>query len=184
MEKKVEELTFFGVYKNNYTKLNTKNSDLILELKNGNISLNVNGYDVIYQTEDKEEDSNNKNINIVGNNSNIYVNDKYKFLADNFEVRVRDNEKFVHLQHKNRYNTKISKDNKVDIFTNEISDEYVNAIFDKNIFKGGKILFLANGNLDNLNGKVIIENSNIEDLAIINNLLIFIHTSCSCKIHF
>lgn len=176
--KKVEELTLFGVYKNNYTKLNTKNSDLILELKNGNISLNVNGYDVIYQTEDKEEDSNNKNINIVGNNSNIYVNDKYKFLADNFEVRVRDNEKFVHLQHKKTDITlKISKDNKLDIFTNEISDEYVNAIFDKNIFKGGKILFLANGNLDNLNGKVIIENSNIEDLAIINNLLIFIHTS-------
>ena len=31
--------------------------------------------------------------------------------------------------------------------------------------------------MSNLDGKIIIENSNIEDLAVLNNLLIFIHTS-------
>ncbi len=176
--KKIDELTLLGVNKNNYTKLYTKNNDLILEQKNGNLSLNVNGYDVVYKTEDKEDNNSYKNINIIGNNSNIYINDKYKFLADNFEVRVRDEEKYVHLQYKKTDITlKISKDKKIDIFTNEINDEFVNAIFDKNIFKGGKIVFLASGNIDNLNGKLIIENSNIEDLAILNNLLIFIHTS-------
>ena len=35
----------------------------------------------------------------------------------------------------------------------------------------------ANGNINNLNGKLIIEDSNIKDLAILNNLLLFIHTS-------
>jgi hypothetical protein len=58
-----------------------------------------------------------------------------------------------------------------------MSDEFVNAIFNKQIFQGGNLMFIANGYLNNLNGKLIIENSNIEDLAILNNLLIFIHTS-------
>jgi hypothetical protein len=176
--KKINELTLLGIYKNNYTKLNTKNNDLILELKNENLSLNINGYDILYSSEDKEEDNSYKNINIIGNSSNIIVNDKYKFLSDTFEIRVRENEKFIHLKHKKSDITfKESKDKKIDIFTSDISDEFVNAIFDKNIFKGGNILFLANGDINNLNGKIIIENSNIEDLAILNNLLIFIHTS-------
>ncbi|RXI32121.1 DUF3971 domain-containing protein [Arcobacter defluvii] len=176
--KKINELTLLGIYKNNYTKLNTKNNDLILELKNENLSLNINGYDILYSSEDKEENDSYKNINIIGNSSNIIVNDKYKFLSDTFEIRVRENEKFIHLKHKKSDITfKESKDKKIDIFTSDISDEFVNTIFDKNIFKGGNILFLANGDINNLNGKIIIENSNIEDLAILNNLLIFIHTS-------
>ena len=70
-----------------------------------------------------------------------------------------------------------SKDEKIDIFSNEINDEFVNAIFDKKIFEGGNILLLANGDINNLEGKMIIKDSNIDDLAILNNLLIFIHTS-------
>ncbi|WP_206731596.1 AsmA-like C-terminal domain-containing protein, partial [Arcobacter aquimarinus] len=119
-----------------------------------------------------------KNLNIIGKNSNIIIDEKYKLLANNYEIRVREDEKYINLKYKdNEFTLKQSKDKKIDIYTNELSDEFVNAIFNKSIFKDGKLIFLANGSLDKLNGKIIIKNSNIEDLAILNNLLVFIHTS-------
>ena len=177
-EKKIEELSIVGIYKNDNTKISTKNKDLILELRNDTIYLEIDGYDVLYSVNDDKEENNYKNINILGKNSNILINEKYKLLANNYEVRVREDEKYVNLKYKdNELTLKQSKEKKIDIYTSELSDEFINTIFNKSVFKGGKLLFLANGDIDKLNGKIIIENSNIEDLAILNNLLIFIHTS-------
>lgn len=174
--KKVEELSLSGTYKDNYTKIKSLNNDLSIELKNDSIVLNVENYDVLYNTNSSEKEY--KNLDITGKNSNIIINDKYKFLSDNFQLRVREDSKYINLKYKDTDITiKESKEKKLDIFSNNISDEFINTIFNKKIFNGGKILFLANGEINNLNGKVIIENSNIEDLAILNNLLLFIHTS-------
>lgn len=180
--KLVKELDLTGVYTKDLTTISTKNKDLIVKLKNNSTSLNIDGYDVFYTSTDAKEILEDKkdirNLNIQGKNSNIIINDKYKFLADNYEINMTKDSKYINLKHKNTDITiKESKDKKIDIFSNEISDEFVNAIFNKNVFKDGKILFLANGDINNLNGKIIIENSNIDDLSIINNLLIFIHTS-------
>lgn len=175
--KKIKELALVGTQKDNNTKISTKNKDLILELKNETLFLQLDGYDVFYDKKINEENS-YKNLNIIGKNSNIIIDEKYKLLANNYEIRVREDEKYINLKYKdNEFTLKQSKDKKIDIYTNELSDEFVNAIFNKSIFKDGKLIFLANGSLDKLNGKIIIKNSNIEDLAILNNLLVFIHTS-------
>ena len=178
--KEIKELSLVGIQKDNNTKISTKNKDLILELKNETLFLQLDGYDVFYKNKINEKSGvdSYKNVNIIGKNSNIIIDEKYKLLANNYEIRVREDEKYINLKYKdNEFTLKQSKDKKIDIYTSELSDEFVNAIFDKNIFKDGKLIFLANGSLDKLNGKIIIENSNIEDLAILNNLLVFIHTS-------
>jgi hypothetical protein len=180
--KPIKELALNGVYTKDLTTLNTKNDDLKLELKNHAIFLELDGYDVYHTISDTKEENidkkESKNLNIKAKNSNIFINEKYKFMTDNFEIRLTDNSKYINLKHKKTDITiKESKDKKIDIYSTDISDEFVNAIFNKNVFKGGSILFLANGDINNLNGKIIIENSNIDDLAILNNLLIFIHTS-------
>lgn len=175
--KNIEEISLFGIYKDDYTKLTTKNQDLILELGKDFLFLNIDGYDVSYLTKDKSK-NNYKNIDIIGKNSNILIDNKYKILADNYELRITESDKFVYLKHKNtQISFKENKDKKVDIFADELSEEFINSAFAKNIVDGGNILFFASGTLSNLDGKIIIENSNIEDLAVLNNLLIFIHTS-------
>ena len=173
---KIEKLSLIGKIKNNITSIKTKNEDFILELKKDFISLYFDAYD-LYYTKSNGSDK-YKNIDIKAKNSNIILNEKYKFLSDDFELRVREDSKFINLNYKQtNFSFKESKDKKIDIFSNNMSDEFVNAIFNKQIFQGGNLMFIANGYLNNLNGKLIIENSNIEDLAILNNLLIFIHTS-------
>lgn len=175
--KNIEEISLFGIYKDDYTKLTTKNQDLILELGKDFLFLNIDGYDVSYLTKDKSN-NNYKNIDIIGKNSNILIDNKYKILADNYELRITESDKFVYLKHKNtQISFKENKDKKVDIFADELNEEFINSAFAKNIVDGGNILFFASGTLSNLDGKIIIENSNIEDLAVLNNLLIFIHTS-------
>jgi hypothetical protein len=182
--KKVEELSLEGRYSKNLTTLYTKNKDLILELKKDLTTLKIDGYDVLHSTESSEDENKDKkedtrNIDIVGKNSNILINEKYKFLANNYEISVRtDKSKYVHIQYKKTDITfKQSADEKIDLFSTDINDEFINAIFDKKVFQGGNLLLLANGDINNLNGKLMIKNSNIADLAILSNLLIFIQTS-------
>uniref|UniRef100_UPI0040487D4C YhdP family protein n=1 Tax=Aliarcobacter sp. TaxID=2321116 RepID=UPI0040487D4C len=176
-DKKIEELHIFGKYNNDYTKINTKNNDLILELKKDELKLNLTSYDLYYNINESYKNS-YKKIDILGKYSNIFLNNTYKFLADDYEIRIRDNSKFIKLSYKDTDITiKESEDKKLDIFSNAINDEFVNTIFDKKIFEGGKLMLLANGDINNLNGKLIIENSNIKELAILNNLLLFIQTS-------
>ena len=178
---KIENLSLVGNIKNDLTSINTKNEDLILKLEKDYISLYVDGYDLHYSSSEigknEETQSKYKNIDMKGKNSNIILNEKYKFLTDDFEVRVRADSKYINLNHKQTNITFKEKDKKIDIFSNNISDEFVNTVFNKQIFEGGNLMLHANGNINNLNGKLIIEDSNIKDLAILNNLLLFIHTS-------
>ena len=69
------------------------------------------------------------------------------------------------------------KSGKVSLSANYINDKFLNTIFNKNIIKGGKLMLLANGDESSLKGKVLFDNNKIEELAIVNNLLLFIHTS-------
>ena len=175
--KNIEELELVGSYNKDITKINTKNNDLFLELKNDFVYLDIDGYDIYYSSKN-DFDEKFRNIDLIAENSNIIVDDKYKILADNYGLRLRKDSKFIYLKHKEtQVSFKEYGDKRVDIFADELSEEFINSIFAKNIVNGGNILFFANGSLDNLNGKIIIENSNVEDLAILNNLLMFIHTS-------
>jgi len=175
----IKELTLLGTYKKDFLTLNTANKDLILELKKDAVSLMIDGYDVYYTTSNIDNNKKDyKNIDIIGKNSNILINDKYKILANIYEIRIREDSKYVHLEHKKTNIVfKESEDKKIDFFSNDVDEEFVNTMFNKNILEGGNLMFLANGDINDLNGKLIIENSNISDLAILNNLLIFIHTS-------
>jgi hypothetical protein len=177
--KSIEELDVLGTYNKDITLLNTKNDDLMLELKKDSLSLKIDGYNIYYSSSDDKINKNDfKNISIIGKNSNIFVNEIHKVLADNYEIRIREDSKYVHLEHKKTNITlKESKDRKIDFYSNDIDEEFINALFNKKILDGGNIMLLANGYMNDLNGKLIIENSNINDLAILNNLLIFIHTS-------
>lgn len=177
---KIEKLTLIGSIKDDITSIKTKNQDLVLELKNDSVSLYVDGYNLHYTSADSEkiEKIKYKKVDIKGKNSIILYNETNKLLANDFVVRIREDSKFVSLDYKETSITfKESKDKKIDIFSNNVSDEFVNAILGKHIFNGGNLMFYASGYKNNLNGKFIIENSNVEGLTILNNLLLFIQTS-------
>lgn len=177
--KKLEVLSVNGSFKKDLLKITTKDKKIKLKYDaKKRLDIDLFGYDLAYNTNANNDNEDIKELDLKAQNSNIIVNDKYKFLANNYEIRVREDSKFFHLAHKKTDITfKEDKNKKVDLLASDVSDEFVNSIFDKQILKGGKLLLLSNGTLDKLDGKVIITDVKIEDLAILNNLLIFIHSS-------
>ncbi|MBU3013584.1 AsmA-like C-terminal domain-containing protein [Poseidonibacter lekithochrous] len=176
--KKVSSLSIKGDYTKNSVNIESLDKKIILKYsQNNKADIKIDDYDVLVNT-NKEEESKIKDLNIEGKNSNIIINEKFKFLADSFSLRLRDENKYFHLNHKKTdFTFKESKDKEIDIYANDISDEFINTIFNKEILKGNNILFLAKGTSESIKGKMIFKNVKVEDLAILNNLLLFINTS-------
>ena len=177
--KLVDSLSINGNYSSNITNIETIDEKIKLKyIGNSKLDLKINGYDILVNTSTSEDENNISDLNIEGINSNLIVNKKFKFLADNFSLSLRDKTKFFHLNHKKTdFTYKEGNDKKIDIFANNISDEFINTVFDKEILKGNNIQLLAQGNPSSIKGKMILKNVKIEDLAILNNLLLFINTS-------
>ena len=177
---KIEKLSLVGTLKNHITSIETKNKDLILQLTEDSVFLYAEDYALHYSSIDskKIENIKYKKIDIKGKNLIIFYDEVNKLLADEFVLRIRNDSKFISLDYKQTSVTfRESKDKKIDIFSNNVSDEFINALIGKHIFDGGNLMFYANGYMNNLNGKLIIENSNVEGVTILNNLLLFIQTS-------
>ena len=177
---KIEKLSLVGTLKNHITSIETKNKDLILQLTEDSVFLYAEDYALHYSSTDskKIENIKYKKIDIKGKNLIIFYDEVNKLLADEFVLRIRNDSKFVSLDYKQTSVTfRESKDKKIDIFSNNVSDEFINALIGKHIFDGGNLMFYASGYMNDLNGKLIIENSNVEGVTILNNLLLFIQTS-------
>ena len=177
---KIEKLSLVGTLKNHITSIETKNKDLILQLTEDSVFLYAEDYALHYSSIDskKIENIKYKKIDIKGKNLIIFYDEVNKLLADEFVLRIRNDSKFISLDYKQTSVTfRESKDKKIDIFSNNVSDEFINALIGKHIFDGGNLMFYASGYMNDLNGKLIIENSNVEGVTILNNLLLFIQTS-------
>ncbi|MBY0540814.1 MAG: AsmA-like C-terminal domain-containing protein, partial [Campylobacterales bacterium] len=177
---KIDKLSLVGTFKNDITSIETKNKDLVLQLEKDSISLYADGYELHYSSADskKIENIKYKKIDLKGKNLVIFYDEANKLLADDFVLRIREDSKFISLDYKQTSITfKESKDKKIDIFSNNVSDEFINALIGKHIFGGGNLMFYASGYMNDLNGKFIIKNSNVQGVTILNNLLLFIQTS-------
>jgi len=181
--KDVKKLSIIGKVNDDSTSIRTKDNKLNLDfIGKDTLNIIVDSYD-IYIEEDKEDKKNKKeenpfeNFSVKAKKSNIIYN-KYKFLADSFTVKFKGETKSFHLVYgKTDLIYRKNKKGKVSLSANNINDKFLNTIFNKNIIKGGKLMLLASGDDSSLKGKILFDNNKIEELAIINNLLLFIHTS-------
>ncbi|QKJ23381.1 AsmA family protein (DUF3971 domain) [Poseidonibacter lekithochrous] len=176
-DKVVTSLDLLGEVDNDNIVIQTKDEKLVFKFIGENkLDAYIDGYDFVYNTE--SIDSGIENLDVKAIKSNIVMNEKYKFPADSYEIRIRKDSKFLHLNHlKADITYKEDVNGQIDIYANNFSDVFVNTIFDKNIVKGGTLMLLANGKKDDLKGKLILTNVKVDDLAILNNLLLFIHSS-------
>lgn len=175
-KKNIEEIELLGNYKKDFIKIYTKNEDLNLVLQNGNLSLVLNGYDIAYSTK-KEDSSDFQNVSVIGKNSNILIDEKYEILADNYELKIEQNSKFAYLKHKDTQVTFKDTNGQIELYGADISAVFLNKILAKDISTDGKIHFFANGNINDLKGKIIFKDIDIVNLSILNNLLLLIQTS-------
>ncbi|PUE64553.1 DUF3971 domain-containing protein [Arcobacter lacus] len=175
--KNIEEIQLFGNYKKDDVKIYTKNQDLILFLEKDSLSLYLEEYDIDYSTKDEDTISTYNKIDIIGKNSNILIDNKFEIISDNYELRIRPDDKFAYIKYGDTQVVFKDTNGKLELYAVDISADFLNKILDKNMFLGGKVHFFATGDINDLHGKVILKNSSVANLSILNNILLFIQTS-------
>ncbi len=178
--KKVKDLNLYGTFANNIFDIKTKNNMLELkyEIEKEKITMKLNGYDVLYDTTIEEDKDSKTAYYINGINSNIIMNEKYIAKATTYKFIFENHKTDINL---NYHNTKFIyfKDSAGNILVNakNMNDEFLNALMSKELIKDGNVNLTANGKDGVIVGHADLTNTKIIDLAILNNLLIFINTS-------
>lgn len=176
--KKITRLNFDGNYSNKVLKLNS-GEDLKFQLDDNKNEMDIylKNYDLLFDT--KLDDLNKKQkITLNGENTNILINNQYKLINDSINIIVNDKSSKIEMKNKENY-VKISKDNQNNIYieAKNLQDEYVNNLVNKKLFEGGNVNITASGNINSIKGKAFLQNTKINDLALLNNLLMVINTS-------
>ena len=69
------------------------------------------------------------------------------------------------------------KEDKYSLKGDDLSSTFVHNFIKKDIFNGGRFSFMLNGNDSNLNGTILLKETTIKDVQILNNLILFINTT-------
>ncbi|AXX92611.1 DUF3971 domain-containing protein [Malaciobacter molluscorum LMG 25693] len=178
--KKLTKLNIIGSYdtKKDILNLHTKDKKLSLNLKHRDkLKLKVDSFDLLYDTKAQNESS-LKSFEIDAKNSNILINKKYKILAKKYKLSIADNKLNLTLKNNDIFVTYIKNgDGKIELKANNLSDEFLNSAFDKDLISGGKVMVIADGKNNRIKGKVILSETNIKNLTLLTNLITLINTS-------
>jgi hypothetical protein len=178
--KKVLKLEIRGTLENNLLNITTKDKKLklIYDISKEKIEMNLEGYDIVYNTDDSQTQVNEISYYIDGKNSNIVINQKHIAKSTNYSFIFEKNNIEIRLNN-NSTTFYYGKDEQNDIIMNgsNMDDEFLNALLGKNLIRDGNVSFFASGKNDLIKGVANFKNTKIVDLAILNNLIILINTS-------
>ena len=175
----VENLNLNGQLTKDNLKINTNDDSIIYEVNfnsaNEYAKVYLKNYDVLINTDEKEKTKTSK-YKVHGENVNILINDKYKFMGKSIDAIIDENV-VLNLKYGNSEVRFEDVNNINKVFAKNLTDTYLNTIFSKDIFFGGIMDLEIAGKNYELDGKINLNNSRIKDLAFINNLITFVNTS-------
>lgn len=179
-EKKVKDFVVSGTYENRVLDIKTKDGKLKLkyEIPKEKISMNLNGYDVLYDTNQESDQDSKIAYYITGTNSDIIINDKYIAKATKYKFVFENYKTDIDLKYKDTtfvYHKDFS--GHITVEAKNMNDYFLNSIIGKSLIEGGNVNLSAIGREGVINGTAYLKGNKIVDLAILNNLLILINTS-------
>ena len=177
--KVVKDLVLSGLYKDSVLELKSKDKNLNIKYLTGKskVYIDLQNYNLVYNT-DEVDNEDKTSYYIKGINSNIIVNKEYVIKAQSYDFTFAEHSTNVELKYKDTsflYNQDFNDNLKLE--AKNMSDEFLNSLLNKDLISGGNVNISAYGKDKIVNGTAFIKNSKIKDLAILNNLLIFINTS-------
>ncbi len=179
-DKEVKNLELFGKYENNILDIETKDKKLKFQydITKDKILMNLENYDILYDTKQESNEDSKISFYINGINSNIIINEKHLTKATKYKFVFERDKTDIDLQYKTT-SFKFNKDfaGHITINAKNMNDDFLNSLFSKQLIKDGEVDLYAVGKEGVINGNAFIENSRIMDLAILNNLITLINTS-------
>lgn len=183
-QEKLKEITLEGSVKKGILSLKSSKDEFKLLLNKNRLDLSLKGLDLINEAKD-EQKSETPDIKetlittIKGSDSDIYITPSQKLLGSSYTLTLNKKQTKLDLQHNKTtlsYNEK--NDNNVQINIKDASDAFINALLDKEeLLSEGTVDLQAQGTTTKLLGHVSLDNTKIKNLALLNNLIIFVNTA-------
>jgi hypothetical protein len=179
-DQRVTNFIFDGTYKNNILAMKNYNDSIVFKMEKNKVDLDLDGYDVFYIKDENESDSKSAlNINVKSKNGNIFYNTT-QILSDGFVLNKTNNS----VQFESKYldsSLKIVQDNvQTTLQGDNLNDEFVNTFLGKKIIEGGIVninLHTSHSDKTIFQGEITLSDTNLKNIAFLNNLLTFIETS-------
>lgn len=177
--KDLNDIKLVGSIKDGITTLKSVDDGITIKLKDKDIELKLDSYEIFYDINDEEESGfDYENIKIEAKNSNLIIDRKYNLLSDFLEINFTNKSKYIYLKHKKSEATiKENEDKTIDIFAYKLGDEFINALAAKKVMKNGYLNFYASGTFDEIKGKITIKDSTISNLTTLSNILAFLEAT-------
>ncbi|GEM_PF-706322 len=172
---------FNGSYKQDILSLIDSNNTISMTINDDDINIDFKDYDMYYK--DTQDDTNDEyfkyTLTINSTNGKLFYNDS-NILFDNFKlVKSGYDTSFISNYQSSTLEVKKQKES-TKIKGINLNDTFVNTFIDKNIIKNGIVnidLQKSNSKDSVYLGTINIEESTLQNIALLNNLLTFIETS-------
>ena len=176
---KLQTLSLYGELKNSKVFVNSLDEKIKIEVDNNQNHLLIKDYDIVKENNPLLKDNTSTNLEIIGINSTILLNEKQKLLADNYILHLKNNTMDLQLSHKDgTFNYIQDAQKNVKLTTINMSDIFMNHLMgNENFFEEGRFNLTAKGTGNILEGKVDATNTKINNLALINNIVTFVNTT-------
>lgn len=176
---KLQTLSLYGELKNSKVFVNSLDEKIKIEVDNNQNHLLIKDYDIVKENNPLLKDNTSTNLEIIGINSTILLNEKQKLLADNYILHLKNNTMDLQLSHKDgTFNYLQDAQKNVKLTTINMSDIFMNHLMgNENFFEEGRFNLTAKGTGNILEGKVDATNTKINNLALINNIVTFVNTT-------
>lgn len=177
---KLNNLSLYGQVNHNKLLINSLDEKIKIRVENDQNFLTLHDFDIVNKSDTLlKNDSIETQIEIKGINSNVILNEKQKLLADSYTLHLKKEGLDLSLQHKGG-ELNFTKDLKEQISFNahNMNDTFMNDLLGiENFFQDGNFTVVAQGTSKLINGNVVVINSKIKELALLNNLITFINTT-------
>jgi hypothetical protein len=180
--KPIDKYNFKGkIYKEKvYIKLNNtiniEIKDKIDVAMNNSVVNIMEAIKMLQSIETTSKQSKPLDISLTAKKSYIYVNEIRKILYDSLTLKFNNKELIANLDYKNGQAGFKLQDNKFNLFGKNFNDEFMNALFSLSKFNNGALDFAIEGSLNNYNGVVYINKTNVKEYKMLNNILAFVNT--------
>ena len=147
-------------------------------IKKEDLELTIRDLDIMFDSSNESNLSELGKISVEGINSNIFdINSSLKIPSKHFKLKI-DGENFI-FDNSYQEETMIIKqsDKKFSVISKNLTDNFINSIAGKNLFKNGLFEFYADGNNSKqFDGIFKFKNTIIKDMESYSNLMAFMHT--------
>lgn len=117
-----------------------------------------------------------RKIELTAQNSSLFFRPESRVLADKLRLLIKDGTTALWLEHDAGNAAFVAKDGEFTLDGVDLDDTFMEALLPGSKFRGGNLSFTGRGRLENFAARFRVQDTILENYAVMNNVLAFVNT--------